>query len=351
MKELKLENDMADIEKAKELLKENQWSRQSPTLSRFNRLIMTCPVCCCQQENRVHDDNCWLGQALSLLNEPTDQPCQIFNCEHFRGYSQSVPMPFGSGSCSEPLGDCAIESENENCCLECPDYQEKKPCEACGGTGWVHKDGNFQAGHENYSRLHTPCPVCQKPVCETCNDTKLVDGKKIGKGEGWFTCPDCCQQPPDPDREFVDETRKMYFAANKKGLSVIALLDRLKEACSRLNIKNADLSEAYARLDAQQPPASELVKELWELANLPIEQRAKAGFSTMDKKIMLQAADVIYRQNKEHKQLHEDCAAWMDKAHEAEAECGKLKAVLECCLQMRKCDACEWNPKPKYVKA
>ena len=49
---------------------------------------------------------------------------KIFNCKHFRGYSQSVPTPFGSGNCSEPLGDCAIESESEDCCLACPDYEE-----------------------------------------------------------------------------------------------------------------------------------------------------------------------------------------------------------------------------------
>ena len=49
---------------------------------------------------------------------------KIFKCKHFRSDSQLVPMPFGSGSCSELLGDCAIESESENCVFECPDYQE-----------------------------------------------------------------------------------------------------------------------------------------------------------------------------------------------------------------------------------
>jgi hypothetical protein len=49
-----------------------------------------------------------------------------FNCKHFIDSSQQVPMPFGSGTCSEPLGDCVIESESEDCTIDCPDYQE--PC-------------------------------------------------------------------------------------------------------------------------------------------------------------------------------------------------------------------------------
>lgn len=52
------------------------------------------------------------------------KPAKIFKCKHFREYSQSVPMPFGSGNCSEPIGDCAIESESEDCTLDCPDYEE-----------------------------------------------------------------------------------------------------------------------------------------------------------------------------------------------------------------------------------
>jgi len=48
----------------------------------------------------------------------------MFNCKHFRGYSQSVPVPFGIGFCQEPLGDCAIESESEDCTIDCPDYEE-----------------------------------------------------------------------------------------------------------------------------------------------------------------------------------------------------------------------------------
>lgn len=72
-----------------------------------------------------------------------ESPCckpeqKIFKCKHFREYSQSVPMPFGSGSCSETLGDCAIESESENCTFECPDYEEG--CKPTGQAGEFVKD-------------------------------------------------------------------------------------------------------------------------------------------------------------------------------------------------------------------
>jgi len=49
---------------------------------------------------------------------------KTFRCKHYRGYSQPVPIPFGSGSCSEELADCAIESESEDCTVDCPDYEE-----------------------------------------------------------------------------------------------------------------------------------------------------------------------------------------------------------------------------------
>ena len=75
------------------------------------------------------------GRITSITGrtDPPWKPCpkcqpatqiKIFRCKHFRAYSQSVPVPFGSGNCSEQLGDCAIESESENCTFECPDYEE-----------------------------------------------------------------------------------------------------------------------------------------------------------------------------------------------------------------------------------
>lgn len=49
---------------------------------------------------------------------------KIFKCKHYQSYYQAVPMPFGLGSCSEELADCAIESESEDCNFSCPDYCE-----------------------------------------------------------------------------------------------------------------------------------------------------------------------------------------------------------------------------------
>lgn len=61
---------------------------------------------------------------MTKQEEQAKASAKIFKCKHFREYSQSVPMPFGSGSCQEPLGNCAIESESEDCTLECLDYEE-----------------------------------------------------------------------------------------------------------------------------------------------------------------------------------------------------------------------------------
>lgn len=60
------------MSKATELLKENQWCRRSPSLSKPNAPVMTCPVCCMLQENQIHDDGCWLGQALTELEKQPD---------------------------------------------------------------------------------------------------------------------------------------------------------------------------------------------------------------------------------------------------------------------------------------
>lgn len=46
------------------------------------------------------------------------------NCKHLVEYSQQVPAPFGPGTVSEPLWDCRIDSESEDCSKECPDYEE-----------------------------------------------------------------------------------------------------------------------------------------------------------------------------------------------------------------------------------
>lgn len=49
---------------------------------------------------------------------------KIFKCKYLIDYSQSVPTPFGSGYCQEPLCECAIESESEDCSVDCSDYEE-----------------------------------------------------------------------------------------------------------------------------------------------------------------------------------------------------------------------------------
>ncbi len=50
---------------------------------------------------------------------------KMFICKHFRAYGQRVPMPFGTGNCEEQLGSCEIESESDDCSLECVDYKER----------------------------------------------------------------------------------------------------------------------------------------------------------------------------------------------------------------------------------
>lgn len=87
---------------------------------------------CCL--GKIHDI---ITQALAKLDEkPTrpDEPAQPeqaetkkFNCKHFVASSQAVPVPFGVGTCQEPLGDCAVESESEDCTIDCIDYEPAKP--------------------------------------------------------------------------------------------------------------------------------------------------------------------------------------------------------------------------------
>ena len=52
------------------------------------------------------------------------QDFKMFRCKHYVEGYQSVPVPFGVGSCSMPDGDCAIESESEDCIIDCIDYEE-----------------------------------------------------------------------------------------------------------------------------------------------------------------------------------------------------------------------------------
>lgn len=79
-----------------------------------------------------NDERDEMGVRFENSKPACQAPEKLFNCKHFRGYSQSVPMPFAPGNCSEPLGDCAIESESEDCCLKCPDYEEVA-CQAPAG--------------------------------------------------------------------------------------------------------------------------------------------------------------------------------------------------------------------------
>ena len=50
----------------------------------------------------------------------------INKCKHLVEYSQQVPTPFGSGTVNEPLLDCRIESESEECDENCKDYEPKE---------------------------------------------------------------------------------------------------------------------------------------------------------------------------------------------------------------------------------
>ena len=50
----------------------------------------------------------------------------VNNCKHLIEDSQQVPTPFGIGTVSEPLLDCRIESESEECDENCKDYEPKK---------------------------------------------------------------------------------------------------------------------------------------------------------------------------------------------------------------------------------
>lgn len=104
------------------------------------------------------------GEPIGAQAEPKPK---IFNCKHFRAYSQQVPMPFGSGSCSEELGDCAIESESEDCTLNCPDYAEAEPCKTCGGSKVVPVECEACAKDIPHPASECggekPCPACTEP--------------------------------------------------------------------------------------------------------------------------------------------------------------------------------------------
>ena len=220
----------------------------------------------------------------------------------------------------------------------------------------------------------------------TILDEKPVVIDRQGKNVPDQPCPDC-QQPPDPDREFVKEVKGYLNRLAGKVTSGTENKDDWKGLV-------AFLYQACNYLDAQQP-ASEFTKELRAmivnarcfaqpkstLYDLCIEGHKACGLLDAQQQ-------KIDRQNKEHKQLHEDCAAWMDKAHEAESECGKLKSELSlycknfceahqplpddsyegcyCCdmvqqakeierlkeqLIVPKCETCTLNPKPKYTRA
>ena len=68
----------------------------------------------------------------------------VNNCKHLIEDSQQVPTPFGSGTVSEPLLDCRIESESEECDENCKDYEPKpteleKAAKKAARTG-THRD-------------------------------------------------------------------------------------------------------------------------------------------------------------------------------------------------------------------
>lgn len=54
------------------LLKQNEWSRLSPSLRSKDHPRMpaaTCPICCLTKARGVHDPECWLGQAITALTK------------------------------------------------------------------------------------------------------------------------------------------------------------------------------------------------------------------------------------------------------------------------------------------
>jgi len=58
------------MDSVKKLLEENQWSRPSPSLRipKTNERAPTCPICT-SLEKYGHDKECWLGQAISGLEQ------------------------------------------------------------------------------------------------------------------------------------------------------------------------------------------------------------------------------------------------------------------------------------------
>lgn len=49
----------------------------------------------------------------------------FFNCKHFIYSPDFVPTPFGIGDCEMPGGECAIDSDSDDCSKECKDYTEE----------------------------------------------------------------------------------------------------------------------------------------------------------------------------------------------------------------------------------
>lgn len=102
-----------------------------------------------------------------MLKEP-----KIFRCKHFQEGSHLVPMPFGSGNCSEPLGNCAIESESEDCTVDCSDYtEEPKPP----------------------PKVYAPDEECAEAAKEEFGIEAIKIKPKPGVGElvGDMKCPEC----------------------------------------------------------------------------------------------------------------------------------------------------------------
>ena len=45
-------------------------------------------------------------------------------CIHYSEFNNPVPTPFGSGNVSEPMADCAIDADSDECSPDCPYYEE-----------------------------------------------------------------------------------------------------------------------------------------------------------------------------------------------------------------------------------
>lgn len=94
--------------------------------------LLPCPTCNDTGFVQAECEACAIGVSHSASECGGGKPCpdcqkklpKLFKCKHYKEYSQSVPVPFGVGTCSEPLGDCTIESISEDCTIECIDYAE-----------------------------------------------------------------------------------------------------------------------------------------------------------------------------------------------------------------------------------